>query len=48
MSKSFERLEPQNILEILTRIYHRVQEEQTLESQEIIREMVMQLEALMS
>ncbi|MEW9671375.1 hypothetical protein [Ammoniphilus sp. 3BR4] len=48
MSKSFERLEPQNILEILTRIYQKAQEEQSVDSQQIIREMVIQLEALMN
>ncbi|WP_164985291.1 hypothetical protein [Ammoniphilus sp. CFH 90114] len=47
MNRSFGNLEPQNILEILTRIYHKVQEEQSTDAKQIIDDMVDQLEALL-
>ncbi|WP_167577828.1 hypothetical protein [Ammoniphilus sp. YIM 78166] len=48
MSRSFHRLEPQNIVEILTRIYEKAQSEHSLEAKEIIQEMIFQLEAYLT
>lgn len=46
MKPSFQKLQPQNIVDILSQVYERAQNDQTLQVHDLIQDIVGQLEAL--
>lgn len=46
MNPSFQRLQPQNIVDILSQVYERAQKDQSLQVHDLIKDIIGQLEAL--